>query len=72
MSAADNRYHLTEKGRALFPVLISALQWAERWFHAAEGPAVVLTHTVCGRRFAASVTCDQCLGILRGTQVSAV
>ena len=31
-SAADNRYRLTEKGRALFPVLISALQWAQRWF----------------------------------------
>lgn len=67
----DNRYHLTEKGRALFPVLISALQWAQRWFPAPEGPAVVLTHTVCGRRFAAIVACGQCLGELRGTEISA-
>ena len=44
----DNRYRLTEKGRALFPVLVTALQWAQRWYPAPEGPAVILTHTVCG------------------------
>ncbi len=70
--AAENRYRLTEKGRALFPVLISALQWAQRWFQAPEGPAVELTHTGCGRRFTAVLTCDQCTRPLRGTQVSAV
>ena len=63
--AADNRYRLTEKGRALFPVLISALQWAQRWFRAPEGPAVVLTHTACGGRFSAVMTCDQCTRPLR-------
>lgn len=69
---ADNRYRLTEKGRDLFPVLISALQWAQRWFRAAEGPAVVLTHTACGRRFTAALTCGQCARKLRGTQVAAI
>ncbi len=72
LAVADNRYRLTEKGRALFPVLISALQWAQRWFRAPEGPAVVLTHTACGRRFTAVLTCDQCTRPLRGTEVSAV
>lgn len=67
----DNRYHLTEKGRALFPVLISALQWAQRWFRAPEGAAVVLTHTGCARRFFAVMTCDQCTRPLRGTEISA-
>ena len=72
LAVADNRYRLTEKGRALFPVLISALQWAQRWFQASEGAAVVLTHTGCGRRFTAVLTCDQCTRPLRGTEVSAV
>ena len=40
---SDNRYRLTEKGRALFPVLVTALQWAQRWYQAPEGPAVILT-----------------------------
>lgn len=71
LAAADNRYRLTEKGRGLFPVLISALQWSQRWFHAAEGPAVVLTHTRCGAPFTAVLTCDQCTRPLRGTQISA-
>jgi DNA-binding HxlR family transcriptional regulator len=72
LTAADSRYRLTEKGRALFPVLISALQWAQRWFGAPEGPAVLLTHTACGQRFTAVLTCDQCTRPLRGTQVAAV
>ena len=50
LAATDNRYRLTEKGRALYPVLVSALQWAQRWYRAPEGPAVLLTHTACGQR----------------------
>lgn len=63
-------YRLTEKGRALFPVVVTALQWAQRWYETAEGPAVLLTHN--GHRFTAALTCDQCGEPLRGAQVSAV
>jgi DNA-binding HxlR family transcriptional regulator len=70
--AVDNRYRLTEKGRALFVVLVTALQWAQRWFQAPEGPAVLLTHTSCGGRFGAVLVCDQCAEALTGAQVSAV
>jgi DNA-binding HxlR family transcriptional regulator len=69
--ATDNRYRLTEKGRALFPILVSALQWAQRWFRAPEGPAVVLTHTTCDGSFSAVMACDQCTVPLRGTEFSA-
>ena len=65
----DGRYRLTDKGRALFPVLVTALQWAQRWYPDFEGPAVELTHTVCGRRFDALLVCDQCEAPLRGAQV---
>ncbi|OBK77533.1 winged helix-turn-helix transcriptional regulator [Mycobacterium sp. 1164985.4] len=65
-----NRYELTEKGRALFPVLISALQWAQRWFPAPEGPAVLLTHTPCGSPFTAVLGCNRCRRPLAGAQVS--
>ncbi len=43
-----------------FPVILTALQWAQRWFVAPEGPAVRLTHTACGTAFDAALTCDQC------------
>jgi DNA-binding HxlR family transcriptional regulator len=68
----DNRYRLTEKGRAFFPVLVCALQWAQHWFRAPEGPAVILMHTACGRRFAPVLACDQCARPLTGAQIAAV
>ena len=70
--ASEARYRLTEKGRSLFGVLVVALQWAQRWFVAPEGPAVVLTHTGCGRPFGAVLACDQCAEPLTGAQVATV
>jgi DNA-binding HxlR family transcriptional regulator len=69
LEAGGGRYLLTEKGRAVFPVLVTALQWAQRWFAAADGPAVLLRHTSCGDAFDAVLACDQCAGPLRGTDV---
>ncbi len=72
LDASENRYRLTEKGRALFPVVVTALQWAQRWYDAPEGPAVILTHTTCGTRFTAALACDQCAGRLRGAHIEVV
>ncbi|ORB27447.1 transcriptional regulator [Mycolicibacterium moriokaense] len=69
---SNNRYQLTEKGRALFPVLVTALAWAQRWYQAPEGPAVTLTHTPCGDPFELVLTCDQCAAPLQGSSVEAV
>jgi DNA-binding HxlR family transcriptional regulator len=64
------RYQLTEKGRAFFPVIVAALQHGQQWFHAPEGPAVMITHLGCGEPFNGELTCDQCAQPLRGAQVS--
>ncbi|GJF13097.1 HxlR family transcriptional regulator [Mycolicibacterium cyprinidarum] len=69
---AAGRYGLTEKGRAFFPVLVTALQWAQRWYPDPEGPAVHLTHTSCGRQFSPVLVCDQCATALRGALVRPV
>jgi DNA-binding HxlR family transcriptional regulator len=69
LEAGGGRYLLTEKGRAVFPILITALQWAQRWFATPEGPAVLLRHTLCNNAFEAKLTCDQCAGSLRGADV---
>jgi DNA-binding HxlR family transcriptional regulator len=70
LASRDGRYLLTEKGRAVFPVLITALQWAQRWFTVPEGPAVLLRHTVCGNTFDAVLACDQCAEKLRGAEIT--
>lgn len=53
-------YLLTAKGRAFFPVLVAALQWAQRWYQAPEGPAMTLIHLECGAEFTGELACDQC------------
>lgn len=70
--ADGSAYVLTAKGRAFFGVLVAALQWSQRWFHAPEGPAMVLTHSAhsgCGQPFTGEFSCDHCNERLRGTEV---
>jgi DNA-binding HxlR family transcriptional regulator len=69
LTQTQGSYQLTEKGRALFPVIVTALQYGHQWFQAPEGPAVLLTHLGCGRPFSGTLTCDQCTAPLNGAQV---
>jgi DNA-binding HxlR family transcriptional regulator len=69
-ASRESNYQLTEKGRALFPVIVAALQCGQHWFRAPEGPAVRLTHLGCGKPFVGQLTCDQCARPLKGAQVS--
>lgn len=62
-------YRLTKKGRAFFPVAMTALAWGQRWFRAPEGPALVFTHRACGQDFHGRLACDQCASPLRGSEV---
>lgn len=65
-------YVLTEKGRALIAVLVTALQWAQRWFHAPEGPALAPSHRGCGAALDAELACGSCGERLRGAAVDVV
>ncbi len=69
-TSREASYQLSEKGRAFFPVIIAALQCGQHWFHAPEGPAVLLTHLGCGTAFVGQLTCDQCARPLKGAHVS--
>lgn len=35
-------YHLTERGRALFPVITALMQWGDKWIFGSEGEPVQL------------------------------
>lgn len=69
LCTTGGHYQLTRKGRSFFPVLVTALQWAQRWYPDPEGPAVELTHTVCGHQFSPVLVCDQCTTALHAAQV---
>lgn len=62
-------YLLTAKGRALVTVLVTALHWAQRWFVAPEGPAILVSHRRCGGAPPAELACNQCGEPLSGAQV---
>jgi DNA-binding HxlR family transcriptional regulator len=63
-------YRLTAKGRAFYPIIMTAVDWGQRWFRAAEGPALVYVHRDCGQDFHGRLACDRCGAVLRGTEVS--
>lgn len=54
-------YILTDKGRAFFPILAGVLNWAQRWFRAPDGPAIVMRHLTCGNTFVGELVCDHCM-----------
>jgi DNA-binding HxlR family transcriptional regulator len=53
-------YTLTQKGRELFPVLMTVMAWGDRWSSGDAGPLVQLRHTVCGKRTKAGLVCTSC------------
>lgn len=62
-------YHLTDKGRAFYPVVASVLEWGQRWFHAPDGPAFRIAHSHCRRTFHPRLMCSECSERLRGHTV---
>lgn len=63
-------YLLTDKGRAFFPILVTAVQWAQRWYRAPDGQALVMTHHDCGSAVIGELACDRCEQRLSGAQVA--
>lgn len=57
-------YHLTEKGRDLYHVILGLLHWGDRWFSDEKGPPLLLTHRPCGEALSMKVACSNCGGEL--------
>ena len=55
-------YRLTDKGRALFPVIAALLQWGDDWAAGPAGPPLQLVHTSCGHVMRPQLTCPDCGG----------
>jgi DNA-binding HxlR family transcriptional regulator len=56
-----HEYHLTEKGRAFYPVLMALRAWGESWCKSPEeGLAVRYTHSVCGQAAGLGPLCQGC------------
>lgn len=53
-------YRLTEKGRDLYPVVVSLTRWGDRWMAGAGGPPVELVHRSCGHQIMPALACPEC------------
>ena len=53
-------YRLTDKGRALLPVMTALRQWGDEWILGEGNEPVVLEHLTCGATTHAVLTCDHC------------
>jgi DNA-binding HxlR family transcriptional regulator len=57
-----DEYRLTEKGRALFPVIAALMEWGDTWAPGPAGPPVLLVHDTCGEAMHPMLTCPHCHG----------
>jgi len=55
-------YHLTDKGRDLFPVIATLLHWGDVWAPNPAGPPRVFVHDSCGQVTVPVLTCPHCHG----------
>ncbi|HEY9236331.1 MULTISPECIES: winged helix-turn-helix transcriptional regulator [Phenylobacterium] len=55
-----HEYRLTEKGLALYPVILAIVHWGDQHYAGAEGPPMLLRHKACGCDFHAVQTCSEC------------
>jgi DNA-binding HxlR family transcriptional regulator len=60
---ARYEYRLTQKGTDLWPIIVSLLQYGDRYY-APDGPPVVLRHRECGGEVDSHRMCAKCGALL--------
>jgi DNA-binding HxlR family transcriptional regulator len=53
-------YHLTEKGMDLYPVLMTVVQWGDKWLCDGDGAPILFEHKPCGHVSSPRFACDHC------------
>ncbi len=55
-----HEYRLTEKGRDLYPVMMSLLRWGDRWLDDGRGKPIEHVHRPCAHVMHAEMVCSAC------------
>lgn len=53
-----DEYRLTEKGLALYPVLLAVREWGDRYLADPDGPPVLTRHRDCGEEVHVVLRCE--------------
>lgn len=69
---ARSEYRLTEKGLALFPLIVALLEWGNTYAVSPEGPLVELTHRDCGAPVELQLHCTDGHNVASAREVTPV
>ncbi|WP_374575649.1 winged helix-turn-helix transcriptional regulator [Phenylobacterium sp.] len=53
-------YRLTDKGLALYPVIMAIVNWGDRFYAGEAGPPLLHQHKTCGHDFQPVSVCSEC------------
>jgi hypothetical protein len=65
-------YALTDKGRALAPIITALTTWGDTWAPTPQGPPVLLIHEPCGHTIHPIQTCPHCHGEIKDGDLRSV
>jgi len=65
-----HEYRVTDKGRALWPVLVALLEWGDRYHAPPGGPPRLIVHAGCGGEVVGRLQCSACDGPIRAGDLS--
>ena len=55
-----SEFRLTRKGAELWPVIVSMMQWGDRWLRGRSRPPLRIVHHVCGHDDGYDLVCRHC------------
>ena len=55
-----HEYRLTQKGRDLYPILVTMMEWGNRYGGFEAGPPIELVHETCGQVTTPHLVCSEC------------
>jgi len=62
-------YRLTKKGLELLPVLMTIMNWGDKWMSEADMVPVIFIHKDCGEEITPKLVCSHCGGDLNAHNV---
>ncbi|BFM18071.1 helix-turn-helix domain-containing protein [Maricurvus nonylphenolicus] len=65
-------YRLTERGKGLYPVIMSLVDWGNQWMVEAGEEPIIHIHQTCGQRTRPVMSCSACGEELNPKDVTAV
>lgn len=57
-------YRLTKRGLELLPILLTIMNWGDKWLSESDMAPVILIHKDCGEKTTPKLVCSQCNGEL--------